>query len=190
MRRKALLARLRQSVLVAISFTHMTAPSWAQSTLAPSGYFLQAGTTGRTHQVAAGLTWDWDARRELAGGKISGYWEVSLSGWSYPSMDGRKQAWLGQIGVVPTFRYSPLFGRADWFAELGVGVSVTTRLYQSQEKRFSTSFNFADHIAVGRRFGELQRHEVILRLRHFSNAGIKHPNPGEDFVELRYAHRF
>ena len=25
---------------------------------------------------------------------------------------------------------------------------------------------------------------------HFSNAGIKHPKPGENFVQLRYAHHF
>ena len=34
------------------------------------------------------------------------------------------------------------------------------------------------------------RHELALRLQHFSNAGIKHPNPGENFVQLRYAQGF
>jgi lipid A 3-O-deacylase len=42
-------------------------------------------------------------------------------------------------------------------------------------------------VAIGRRFGASKEHEVMLRLQHFSNAGIKHPNPGEDFLQLRYA---
>ena len=164
--------------------------SSAQGMLSPTGAFVQTGTTGNTHQLSAGLVWDWDQRWALAGGELTGYWEVSLSGWSYPSTDGRQQSWLGQIGAVPTFRYGPLFGATGWFAELGVGATATTRLYQTQQKRFSTRFNFADHIAVGRRFGMAQKHELVLRLRHFSNAGIKHPNPGENFAELRYVSRF
>ena len=39
-------------------------------------------------------------------------------------------------------------------------------------------------------FGARGEHEVSLRLQHFSNAGIKHPNPGETFVRLRYVRRF
>jgi len=29
-----------------------------------------------------------------------------------------------------------------------------------------------------------------LRVQHFSNAGIKEPNPGETFYKVRYAYRF
>jgi hypothetical protein len=31
---------------------------------------------------------------------------------------------------------------------------------------------------------------VGLRLSHVSNAGIKEPNPGENFLQLRYARSF
>lgn len=164
--------------------------SMGQGLFEPSATFAQIGTAKDTHQLSAGLVWDWNQRWPVLGGEVTGYWEVSLSGWSYPSTNGREQAWLGQAGVVPTFRYGPLFGRSDWFAEVGVGAAATTRLYQTDQKRFSTRFNFADHIAVGHRFGAVQDHELALRLRHFSNAGIKHPNPGENFLELRYVRRF
>jgi hypothetical protein len=33
-------------------------------------------------------------------------------------------------------------------------------------------------------------HELSLRIQHSSNAGIKEPNPGENFLLLRYAHVF
>jgi lipid A 3-O-deacylase len=121
---------------------------------------------------------------------MGGYWELTLSRWSYPAMDGRREAWLGQLGVVPTFRYRPGGGASRWFVEAGVGATLTTTIYQTQRKRFSTSFNFADHVGVGRSLGASGEKEISLRFRHFSNAGIKHPNPGVNFVEVRYSFRF
>lgn len=38
-------------------------------------------------------------------------------------------------------------------AEFGVGVTLMSNVYQTDRKRFSTSFNFGDHVAVGRSFG-------------------------------------
>ncbi|RYG65377.1 acyloxyacyl hydrolase, partial [bacterium] len=29
--------------------------------------------------------------------------------------------------------------------------------------------------------------EIALRIEHFSNASIQKPNPGQNFVQLRYA---
>ena len=163
--------------------------SFAQGVVLPTSVFVQAATGGDTHAVTTGLSWDWNKQWAIAGGRLDGYWEISLSGWSYPSMDGRRTAWLGQVGAVPTFRYRPDEGRSPWFCEIGVGVSLTTTVYESQRKRFSTSFNFADHIGVGRSFGGNREHEISLRIEHFSNAGIKHPNPGENFLQLRYSYR-
>ena len=71
---------------------------------------------------------------------------------------------------------------------MGVGANYIVPIFDSGEKRFSTKFNFGDHVAIGRSFG--QHSEVSLRVEHFSNAGIEHPNPGENFGQLRYAHRF
>jgi lipid A 3-O-deacylase len=38
--------------------------------------------------------------------------------------------------------------------------------------------------------GQQRQHELQLRLEHVSNAGIKEPNPGANFVQLRYALHF
>jgi lipid A 3-O-deacylase len=43
---------------------------------------------------------------------------------------------------------------------------------------------------VGRSFGADRRHELSLRVSHFSNCGIETPNPGENFLQLRYATKF
>ena len=69
------------------------------------------------------------------------------------------------------------------------GVNVLAPLYRSRDKRFSTAFNFGDHVGIGVQLGDDHGQELSLRLQHFSNAGIKDPNPGENFVQLRYTAR-
>ena len=162
----------------------------AQASFSPTSAFLQAGTTGNTHELTAGATWDWARQWTLGGGRVTGYWEASVSEWSYLAADRRRTAWLGQVGLIPVFRYRPAGGASPWFLEAGVGLTFTTSLYETDRKRFSTTFNFGDHLAAGRNFGQRREHELSLRLQHFSNGGIKHPNPGEDFIQLRYAYRF
>jgi hypothetical protein len=158
-------------------------------TLIPSLAFLQVGTTGHTHEGSAGLRWDWSKGWPAGAGRLTGFWEGSVSRWSYPSIDGRQTAWLAKIGLTPVFRYRPRSGTSAWFAEGGVGANVTTAHYETEDKRFSTSFNFGSHVGLGLTFGPRHEHEVVLRVEHFSNAGIRHPNPGENFVQFRYAYR-
>jgi lipid A 3-O-deacylase len=178
----------RTILLFAMACNHQAAK--AQTSLIPNAAFVEAGTWGSTHEVAAGLIWDWERRWPVGSGSLTGYWEASLSEWSYPSMDGRRSATLGQVGLIPVFRYRFSDEPATWFAEVGIGVTLMTTVYETQRKRFSTAFNFGDHIAIGRSFGESGRHELALRLEHFSNAGISEPNPGQNFVQLRYTYRF
>ena len=167
-----------------------TGDAGAQPSLAPTTAFVQAGTTGNTHGITAGVTRDWPQHWSLGDGRVTGYWEASVSEWSYVAADARRTAWLGQIGLIPVFRYRPKAGTSPWFFEAGVGLTLTTSLYETDRKRFSTTFNFGDHLAVGHNFGRHSEHELSLRLQHFSNGGIKRPNPGEDFIQLRYAYRF
>ena len=72
----------------------------------------------------------------------------------------------------------------------GIGANVIVPIYHSDDKHFSTEFNFGDHLAIGRQFGDHREQEIALRLQHFSNAGIREPNPGENFQQLRYLKRF
>jgi lipid A 3-O-deacylase len=64
------------------------------------------------------------------------------------------------------------------------------RTPRTRGKRFSTVFQFGDLVGMGRRFGPAMEHEVVLGVTHHSNAGVRHPNPGENFVQLQYLHRF
>ena len=92
---------------------------------------------------------------------------------------------MTQLGVTPVLRLYPKALGRGLFAEVGIGVNLLAPVYRSDDKRFSTVFNFGDHLAVGKRFAG--GGELSLRIQHFSNAGIRRPNPGENFVQVRYA---
>ena len=107
-----------------------------------------------------------------------------------PPLEGsHRSTWV--VGINPTLRWRGSNGQSPWFAETGVGLSwALNRRYVTDEKEFPTRYNFATHIGVGYLFGNQGQHELVLRLEHHSNAGIKKPNPGENFLQLRYAHHF
>jgi lipid A 3-O-deacylase len=159
--------------------------------LQPSGLFIQAGIGDQsTRAYIAGATWDWRWRRHYSALTASGYFEADVGRWSTDDHGVNRSTWATQIGVTPVIRLQPTGSADHWFAEIGVGANYIVPLYQTHHKRFSTEFNFGDHLGIGRQFGGHRQHELMLRMQHFSNAGIAQPNPGENFFQLRYARRF
>jgi hypothetical protein len=151
----------------------------------PDAGFVQLGLAEAARTHTAGAAWHWRWQKPWAGGQLGGYWEASFGRWASELADGRRStAWVTQLGLTPVLRWTP--EGSPWFAEAGIGVHLLMPVYRSQDKRFSTTFNFGDHLALGRRFGEQGQHEVALRLQHYSNASIRRPNPGENFLQLRY----
>lgn len=158
--------------------------------LRPDSASLQAGP-GRdgAASVTAGIAWDWGWKRDWAWVHASGQTELFASAWRAHDFEGGHQ-WFGQAGVLPTLRLRFDEGRSPWFAEAGIGLSWLGRHYITPHKQMGSRFNFIDVVGVGRNFGSDGRHELSLRYTHVSNAGLREPNPGEDFVVLRYARRF
>jgi len=145
--------------------------------------------TARTpHDISAwtlGATLDWqDWRRSLWGAEVRGYW----SRWSARGVGADFDTTV--LGVTPSFRFIPDAGHSRWFLDAGVGATLANRRFVSPAQEFSTRFNFASHLGVGVELGQQRQHELQLRLEHVSNAGIKEPNPGANFVQLRYALHF
>jgi lipid A 3-O-deacylase len=155
----------------------------------PDKVFAQIGTAADARMAAVGAAWEVPALRGFVEGNSSGYVEASIGRWVADVNDGaRSSAWVTQAGITPVLRWHP-FDNARWFTEAGIGVNVLAPLYRSRDKRFSTAFNFGDHVGIGMQLGEDHQQELSLRLQHFSNAGIKDPNPGENFLQLRYTAR-
>jgi len=93
---------------------------------------------------------------------------------------GRSDRELLQAGIT-------LFARW-WFApdtgiELGSGANVFSGTHLGN-KNISTAFQFGSSIGL---FHRLQGTpwQLGLRLTHYSNAGIKNPNPGQNYLQLR-----
>ncbi|HWH84432.1 MAG TPA: acyloxyacyl hydrolase [Burkholderiaceae bacterium] len=156
----------------------------------PSAAFIQAGAASHTTQLTVGAAWDAGESWSFGPGRLGVYVEASASAWSYPRADGGGRTDLLEIGLTPVLRYRLAHGESPWFIEAGIGATLTSRLYRTPSREFSTRFNFGDHLGVGLDFGPHREHEVALRFEHFSNAGISEPNPGENFVQLRYTLRF
>ena len=173
-----------------MAFLLVAAPALGQSSLPPFAAFIQVGTYRQTQQVTLGVTRNWDRDWPVGAGHLTGYWEASLSRWSYPAQDGHGSMGLGQFGLIPVLRYWPGSATSSWFSEIGIGATVTTVIYATQSERFSTRFNFGDHLALGHSFGAGGRDELSLRIEHFSNGDIRQPNPGATFAQLRFMHHF
>ncbi len=122
----------------------------------------------------------WDGRIAMSVDAYASHWYADAHPWERSN--------YVQVGVVPMFRYRFDQGRSPWFVEGGVGVSYLNHHYISLTKSFGTLWNFSDHLGAGYSFGAERRHEVGMYLKHVSNAGLKGSNPGETFVQLRYAY--
>lgn len=157
----------------------------------PDAYYVQLGVAEHAHAAVVGALWEWGWMRRVGDGVVAGHWDVEIGRWGAErDTAGGGRALVTQVGVTPSLRWQAGDGLRGWFAEAGVGAHVVSPLYQSRDKRFSTRFNFGSHLAVGRRYGARDAHEWSLRVEHFSNAGIRRPNPGENFLQLRWAYRY
>lgn len=160
----------------------------SRSPFMPAALFAQWGRASETTAATLGAQWDFNKHWRIgARGVANAYSELSLGHWR--AHDDGGYAAVTQFGFTPTLRYWPSGATAGWFAEAGVGANVLAPLYRSHRKRFSTAFNFGSHIGVGYRVHAKHPWEWLLRVEHFSNADIKTPNPGLNFVQLRLAMR-
>ncbi len=153
-----------------------------------TAWFAQYGLAPDTQTLTFGGAHEWDWSMAVGTGLLTGQTEFSLGHWR-TDLHARTRS-VAQIGVTPSLRFYFAGQRSGWFVEGGIGINYLTPNYQRGDKRFSTRWNFGDHLALGRRFGDAAQHEIALRLQHYSNAGVKKPNPGENFLQLRYAWYF
>ena len=164
----------------------------AQTTAGARGaadrWFAEVGRAPETSAVSVGAAWDWRWSFPLgARGLVTSGHELSVGHWQSDLGPGRRS--VTQFGLTPTLRWWPAGERRRWFVEAGIGANLLTPVYRTRDKTFSTRFNFGDHLGFGYR-AIASPSEWALRLQHFSNAGIEDPNPGENFLQLRWSVAF
>lgn len=156
--------------------------------LLPTSIFLQPGAGAHVETVSLGAIWALPWQRDFRFGRLATSVEAALGEWQTHGQRHHSHPFT-QIGFTPSLRLYPDAWHGPWFVEAGVGANVIAPAYHTDGKRFSTQFNFGDHVGIGREFATAHRQEVVLRIEHFSNAGVDHPNPGENFVQLRWVVR-
>jgi hypothetical protein len=117
----------------------------------------------------------WNQHPEwLAGSRWRLYWDLSLGGWHGDT------GTVHDVGLTPVFRYAPAARGA--YLEGAIGFHLLSDSHINSDLGFSTRFQFGDHVGAGYRF---ERYDLSGRLQHLSNGGMRNPNPGINFLELR-----
>ena len=159
----------------------------ALSCSAQTGLAIQGGDYEDYETVGMQLVLEDWFRAERAGWRVVGYPELQLN---RHKRDGDN---LLQGGVFATFRADPAHAKLRPYLEAGLGLNLFSR-GDLGPKSFGTRFQFGEHVGIGFVWGGNTGgpNETWLGLRysHYSNAGIKNPNPGLEALQLVFGHRF
>ena len=165
-------------------FQALAAALWASTAFAVDSVSVEAGRG--THNLnMARLGVQWNAQHKwfsTEGWGLARYWDLSFGGWN-----GGHGA-VYDFGLTPVFRLERPGGTP--YLEAAIGIHILSDLDIGTGSELSTRFQFGDHIGAGLRFGAQREHDLSLRLQHLSNAGIRNPNPGVNFLQLRFQHHF
>lgn len=142
---------------------------------------LGAGKHYRRYTVNWETAPVWSHRFD-GGSRVDLHLEFGVSRWHADAGRTPERAW--QVGAVPLLRWWPA---ERFYVEGGIGPTLfsTTRL---AGKRISSAYQFGDHLGAG--FALTPWQHIGLRYSHFSNAGIKRPNPGLDVLQVTYGLKF
>jgi hypothetical protein len=163
----------------------------AQPAAAVDGISLEAGTGDETDMARVGVQWKWRSRWFATGNwHLGGYWDLQAGYWKGHSGAGGNTS-LIDLGLTPVFRVQQTsLSPVSPYVEAAIGFHYLSRKRIHAGKTFSTNFQFGDHVGAGIRFGERARYDLGVRVQHLSNGGIKHPNPGINFAQLRFQYHF
>lgn len=149
---------------------------------------LEFGGGNKTKMARLGVQWNWDRQWWRSNGThLGGYWDLSFAHWRgerFQNTPNARQS-LNAIGITPVLRLQN-DNRKGLYAEIGIGMHLLSEHYDNNGRQFSTSFQFGDHVGFGYVFAN--NVELGMKLQHFSNASIKKPNDGVNFISigLRY----
>ncbi len=152
---------------------------------AVDGLSLELGQGHGLWQWRAGAQWNWPRKNILDAGQwhTRGYWDLAAGVW-----EGGVDT-LYDLGLTPVLRMAHGEHSSPYF-EIGIGLHMLSSLHITPYRTFSSHLQLGDHIGGGLRFGYEGRFDIGLRLQHLSNAGLREPNPGINFLQLRLGYHF
>ena len=174
--------RLLRPALAALLLSAVSCAGIAQAQAAELSALWGAekgGYNNATLAVQTGPLWT----HELAHSTLDVVLEASVGQVTGPSGSAHRS--LTHVGLTPFARW--------WFApytamEFGIGANVFSGTYLGG-KRISTAYQFGDSIGLLHRFAATPW-TLGARFTHYSNADIKRPNPGQDYLQVRLGYSF
>lgn len=150
---------------------------------AVDGIAVVAGEGRGSDMLRVGAQWQWP-RRWFQGQNfhLGGFWDAGAAQWRRDEGSSRRDS-LTEISLTPVFRLQANDLRG-LYLEGGIGAHLLseTRL---GSRRYSTAFQFGEHLGFGYRFGARGAFDLGYRYQHVSNGDIKTPNSGADFHQVR-----
>jgi hypothetical protein len=162
---------------------------WLPVGNAADGFAIEAGQGNDTDMGRISLMRSWDKKWFTDGNwHLTGYWEVSLGHWKSANL-GAKGIW--DVGLTPVFRLRQKeMGGVQPYAEAAVGVHLISRTQVDNIRQMGSAFQFGDHAGIGMMFGDRGQFDLGYRFQHLSNVGIKDPNDGINFHQIRFGYLF
>jgi lipid A 3-O-deacylase len=146
---------------------------------------FEVGYGNETKMVRVGAQWRWETQCWKSNGThgthIGGYCDLTISQWrvdQFQNVPDTTQN-IAVIGITPVFRLQN-DSLKGLYAEAGIGDNLLSELYHNNGRKLSTAFQFGDHLGIGYIFQN--NLDLGLKIQHFSNGGIKHPNQGINFT--------
>lgn len=177
------LSRILLMAGTAASLAVVAAPSVAQELYASPSVGLRLGVGDHYKRVE--VAWEsaslWTHRFE-GGSRLDLVGELGAAYWHANGSRRPGSAW--QFSAIPLLRWT---WAERYYLEAGIGATAFTST-RFAGKTISTAFQFGDHIGVGMHLTDNSR--LSLRYSHFSNAGIKRPNPGLNIIQLNYSYQY
>jgi len=133
---------------------------------------------------------DWNRNwLPAAGYHLSGYWDANAAFWRanrWQDEPGNSKN-LAVVGITPVFRWEA-DDKRGFYVDAGIGAAVFSSVYRNTHRQLSTAFEFADHVGAGYVFDN--KWELGVRIQHYSNGGIKHPNGGVNLAVVKLAYHY
>lgn len=138
------------------------------------------------HASRIGLAWEspplWSYRFGGNTNRLDLTTELGVAYWK--AKTPRTPASVWQFSAMPVLRWTT---GERFYIEAGFGPTVFTRTHFANEE-ISTAFQFGSEVGMGVYLSRASR--IGMRFAHFSNGGIKTPNPGFQILQLTYTYQY
>jgi hypothetical protein len=167
--------------------------AFAAMTCAPAhaidGMSLELGRGDDVNMGRIGVQWELKKPLlQFRDWQVGTHFDLALGYWRQDDVLPGRNDDVVNLGFTPVMRLQGN-GRVGPYAEVGLGVHLISDT-SIGETRMSTAFQFGSHAGFGYRFGPRSSYDISYRFQHLSNAGIKRPNGGINFHQVRLQYWF